>query len=136
MSADTALRRSNGARPRSYVDSDDGPVDAPFSGKPLRNKGAEADPAAVLATKADPAALTGRGRIFAAGSGDLRRPVDRAGSRQDAALPSRRGDRLFYADGRVTDLDGQQVVDAGVPRASLPDSVDAQSRIRRILRRD
>jgi hypothetical protein len=76
--------------------------------------------------------LTGRGRVFALGNGDARAPVDRAGSRSDQAFPSRRGDRLFYPDGRITDLNGNCTTAPEVPRASLPDCLDAEHRMRRI----
>ena len=106
--------------------------DMPFSGKPMRTKGVEADPSAVCAPSVDPFMLTGRGRVFALGNGDARPPVDRAGSRGDQAHPSRRGDRLFFPDGRITDLNGNCVTAPEVPRASLPDCLDAENRIRRV----
>lgn len=79
----------------------------PLSGKPIRTSN-EADPAQA-APDLDPQfypLLTGCGRYALAGTGDLRPPVPRAGSLQVRQHPSRRGNRLYYPDGRVTDLAG------------------------------
>jgi len=116
-------------QPRSRAEQDD----QPFSGKPLRNAATEADPQAVCAPGIDPYALTGCGRVFAMGNGDLRSPVDRLGSTQADTFPSRRGNRLFYPDGRITDLNGNSVFAPEVMRSSLPDCVGAPERIRRVM---
>lgn len=42
-------------------------------------------------------------------TGPLDRVPDRPGSSDFARCPSRRGDRLYHRDGRVTDLDGNEV---------------------------
>lgn len=107
-------------------------TEEPASGVPLRTAN-KADPSAVCAPGTDVHALTGRGRLHALGNGDQRSPVDRPGSATAAAFPSRRGSRLYFADGRVTALDGTPIDAPDVPRSSLPDSVGEHERIRRIV---
>lgn len=129
-----ALGHYSEQRRRAAAELADDDDTEPFSGKPLRNK-AEADPraAAPALDLADLHKLCGRGHVLTMGTGDLRTPVDRPGAGQAAAFPSRRGDRLLYADGRVTDLNGNCITAPEVPRCSLPDSVHQTERIRRIV---
>lgn len=119
------------SRTADLIDTE--PSDLPFSGKPLRNK-VQADPRLAAPTLAldDLPLLYGRGRVHTMGTGDLRAPLDRPGSSTCSAFPSRRGNLLYYPDGRVTDLNGNPATAAEVPRCSLPDSVDQLERIRRI----
>lgn len=94
------------------------PGDAP-TGIPVRHA-YRADPSAACLPGVDVSLLTGCGRRTSLGSGDARPPVQRHGAAQAQQHPSRRGDRLYYADGRVTDLQGHPLPTQGPGRASLP----------------
>ena len=96
-------------------------ADAP-TGIPLRHA-FRADPSAVAEPGVDIRLMTGCGRRVALGSGDARPPVERPGAAQAQQHPSRRGDRLYYADGRVTDLHGTPIATASIVRTSLPRSI-------------
>lgn len=80
-------------------------VDRGGAGSGIRNR-FRADPGAVI----DPAhnidlLVTGR-RQAGLGTGDMRKPIDRAGSELAGRFPSRLGNRLYWPDGRVTDVHG------------------------------
>lgn len=89
------------------------------TGIPVRHA-YRADPSAACLPGVDVSLLTGCGRRTSLGSGDKRPPVQRPGAAQADQYPSRRGDRLYYADGRVTDLQGRPLQAQGPGRASLP----------------
>lgn len=101
--------------------------DATASGIPLRHA-FRADPSAVAEPGIDTSLMTGCGRSVALGSGDARAPVDRPGAAEAQQHPSRRGDRLYYPDGRVTDLSGTPIVGASTHRTSLPQSIAQRDR--------
>lgn len=92
----------------------------PASGVPVRAR-AVADPA-----KAAPDLdvrhlhqLTGCTRVAITTTADASPPPDRAGSGHAAQFPSRRGERLYWPDGRITDLQGNAIEQSQVHRASL-----------------
>lgn len=89
------------------------------TGIPVRHA-FRADPSAVAEPGVDTRLMTGCGRRVTLGTGDARPPVDRHGAAQAQQHPSRRGDRLYYADGRVTTIAGDPVAEAAPGRASLP----------------
>lgn len=75
------------------------------AGTGVRNR-FKADPFAAIVEGGDIGLLTTSRRQACMGSGDQRKPVDRAGSEQPGQYPSRAGRRLYWPDGRVTDLQG------------------------------
>lgn len=96
------------------------------SGLPVRGGAGRADPAAQAVPGTDVSMMTGCGRRTAMGSGDQRPPRDREGAAEAVQHPSRRGDRLYYADGRVTTLDGTLIERTIHCRSSLPRTVSQQ----------
>lgn len=94
---------------RRHHDEADEPEGAEgLSGRPVRHS-YRADPSAA-APELEPRYLdlltSSAQRRMALGTGDMRPPVMRPGSMSSTQHPSRRGERLYYPDGRVTLLDG------------------------------
>lgn len=79
----------------------------------MKREAHDIDPVAVLDAHVGiqyASRLTGSTHQRGLGNADHRPPVPRAGSTDAQQWPSRRGDRLYYTDGRVTLLDGTPVV--------------------------
>jgi hypothetical protein len=94
---------------RRHHDEADEPEGAEgLSGRPVRHS-YRADPSAA-APELEPRYLdlltSSAQRRMTMGTGDMRPPVMRPGCMSSMQHPSRRGERLYYPDGRVTLLDG------------------------------
>lgn len=96
------------SRRRHHDEADEPASTEALSGRPVRHSHL-ADPSAA-APGLDPRFLdlltSSAQRRMALGTGDMRPPVARPGSMSSTQHPSRRGNRLYYPDGRVTLLDG------------------------------
>lgn len=65
-----------------------------------------ANPGAVIEPGFDVQLLTTSARRTGLGTGDMRKPIDRPGSDRAFTFPSRVGERLYWPDGSVTNLNG------------------------------